>query len=316
MKIQLEVEMGDIVILGVFVADAAFRAKRQPKKGETIIGSNFTLGPGGKGSNQAVAAARLGSNVSFLSKLGKDEFAEMANDMWKTERVNSLCTYDENSYTGAAYIFVDEVTGENAIIVVPGAGRKVNVSDLINHRKEIESASLFMTQLETPIEAAHFGLNLARNAGVTTVLNPAPSEKLDQDILTLCDFLIPNETEAEDLTGIPIHNISDASRAAAQLREYGVGTVIITLGEKGAFFDDGNQQSHIQPAKYSNTVETTGAGDSFCGAFAHAVTSGRTPIEAAKYACTAASISVTRKGTASSMPTANEVEEFINRLNN
>ena len=310
----LEKMMGAIIILGVFVADTAYRANRQPKTGETIIGNYFALGPGGKGSNQAVAAARLGADVAFLTRLGDDSFAKMAYSMWETEGVRPIGVKDSSSFTGAAYIFINDDTGDNAIIVVPGAGYEVSSKDLEANRAKIESASLFMTQLETPIEVAHYGLKMARDASVITVLNPAPSADINPKILSLCDFLTPNETEATDLTGIPIHNIEDAGQAADKLRKMGVGTVIITLGSNGAYFDDGIEKCHIQPVTYSDTVETTGAGDCFCGAFAYAVTSGMNPLQSARYACVAASISVTRKGTAPSMPTQSEVTEFITKL--
>ncbi len=306
--------MGGIVILGVFVADVAFRAERQPGIGETLLGNGFALGPGGKGSNQAVAAARLGSDVAFLTRLGEDSFAEMARDMWRKEGVRSIARTDPDSFTGAAYIFLDDATGDNAIIVVPGAGREVSNADIDACRQEIESASLFMTQLETTAEAAHYGLQAARDAGVTTVLNPAPAAAISDSMISLCDFLTPNETEAAALTGVRIDTPGDAGRAADILRGRGAGTVVITLGSNGAFFDDGVRRRHIEPADYGRVVETTGAGDSFCGAFAHAVTTGFDPFESARYACAAAGIAVTRPGTAPSMPTKAETDEFFGRL--
>ena len=308
--------MGGIVILGIFVADAAFKAKRQPKTGETLMGSAFALGPGGKGSNQAVAAARLGADVSFISKLGDDAFAKMALEMWDREGIQPIVKQDPDSFTGAAYIFVDEQSGDNAIIVVPGAAREVTPDDVEAARSVIESAALFMTQLETPTEAAHKGLGIARSAGVMTVLNPAPAAPVSDDLLALCDYLTPNETEAAFLTGISIDRVEDARRASAMLRDRGAETVIVTLGENGAFFNDGRIQQHIEPFRFGDVVETTGAGDSFCGAFAHASTTGFTPLDAARYACAAASISVTRPGTAPSMPTAAETDAFYKTAGN
>ena len=304
--------MGGIVILGIFVADAAFRAKRQPNIGETLMGSSFSFGPGGKGSNQAVAAARLGAEVSFISKLGDDAFAKMAIELWQSEGVHPIVKQDPDSFTGAAYIYVDEQSGDNAIIVVPGAAREVTPEDVEASRETIETAALFMTQLETPTDAAQKGLEIARSAKVTTVLNPAPAAPIGDDLIALCDYLTPNETEAAYLTGISIDRVEDAARASAMLRSRGAETVIITLGENGAFFDDGRRQQHIEPFSSGDVVETTGAGDSFCGAFAHASTTGYAPLEAARYACAAASISVTRPGTAPSMPTASEADAIYN----
>ncbi|MCY3879486.1 MAG: ribokinase [Rhodobacteraceae bacterium] len=303
--------MGGIVILGVFVADVAFQAKRQPKIGETLFGSRFALGPGGKGSNQAVAAARLGSDVSFLSRLGDDEFGRMARSLWKNEGIRPLAASDPDDPTGAAYIYVDEQTGDNAIIVVPGAAGNICITDLESHRDAISGASLFMTQLETSVETAHHGLEIARTSGVTTILNPAPAAPIGAETLALCDYLIPNETETEALTGAGIKSVGDAAAAAAALRDLSGGTAIITLGENGAFFDDGRRQCHIEAFNFGKTVETTGAGDSFCGALAHALTQGFEPIEASRFACAAASISVTRHGTAPAMPTAAEMKGFF-----
>ena len=299
-----------IVILGIFVADTAYRAERQPKIGETLLGRDFNLGPGGKGSNQAVAAARLGSPVSFISRLGDDEFAKMARRIWEAESIEPLVVSDPDSFTGAAYIFVDDSTGNNAIIVVPGAARDVGPADLDRNRSTIENAAIFMTQLETPVEAAKRGLEIAKSAGVTTVLNPAPAVPLDRDILELCDYLTPNESEASILTGYDVQSVADARSAAAKLRSQGATTVVITLGENGALFDDGNESVHVEAYNAGDVVETTGAGDCFGGAFVHGMSKGLSPADATRFACAAASISVTRPGTAPSMPSPAEVERI------
>lgn len=305
---------GHVVILGIFVADTAYRAKRQPNMGETILGKGFALGPGGKGSNQAVAVARLGSPVSFISRVGDDAFAKMAREMWTAEGVNPLVESDPNSFTGAAYIFVDDESGDNAIIVVPGAARDVGPGDLERNRSSIENAGIFMTQLETPVEAAKRGLQIARSAGVTTILNPAPAADLDGSILELCDFLVPNESEAELLTGLRVCDIEGARNAAAELRKRGAKSVIVTLGENGALLDDGANAIHVPAFAAGDVVETTGAGDCFCGAFAHALNEGCSALDSTRFACAAASISVTRPGTAPSMPRRNEVEQLYNKL--
>ncbi len=303
-----------IVILGIFVADTAYRAKRQPKMGETLLGRDFNLGPGGKGSNQAVAAARLGSAVSFISRLGDDEFANMARRMWKAEAIEPLVISDAASFTGAAYIFVDDTTGDNAIIVVPGAASNVAPTDLDRNRHRIEEAAIFMTQLETPVEAAKRGLEIAKSADVTTVLNPAPAAPLDRELLELCDYLTPNESEASILTGFPIRSIPEARSAAEELRDRGANSVIITLGKHGAYFHNGSQSVHVEAYDAGKVVETTGAGDSFNGAFVHGLLQGLSPVESTRFACVAASISVTRPGTAPSMPTSFEVEQIYGRI--
>lgn len=300
-------EEKNIVILGIFVADTAYRADRQPKMGETVLGTGFALGPGGKGSNQAVAVARLGAPVSFISRTGDDEFAKMAREMWVSEGVEPLVEQDPESFTGAAYIFVDDRSGDNAIIVVPGAAGTVAPADLERRRSEIESAGIFMTQLETPVEAARRGLEIARNAGVTTVLNPAPAAELDSAMLELCDYLVPNESEAELLTGRRVTDLASAKEAVADLRGRGAKSVIITLGENGALVDSGGSAVHVPACDAGAVVETTGAGDCFCGALAVALNRGSPIKDAAVFACAAASVSVTRPGTAPSMPRPEEV---------
>ena len=305
--------MKPIVILGIFVADLTFLAKRQPVMGETIKGSGFALGPGGKGSNQAVAAARLGSKVRFISRVGDDEFAKMALRTWEQEGIEALVSLDSESFTGAAYIFVEESSGNNAIIVVPGAAGRLAPADVQNQRQAIAGAGIFMTQLETSVESSIAGLELARSLGVTTILNPAPAVELDSSVYGMCDYLTPNESEAALLTGRTVESPEDAREAAIELRQRGAGAVIITLGEKGAWFDDGKQSAHLPAFNAGPVVETTGAGDSFCGAFAHALSLEQSPVDAARYACVAASISVTRPGTAPSMPTASEVDALLPR---
>jgi ribokinase len=291
-----------IVILGVFVADTAYRAARQPRMGETLLGTGFKLGPGGKGSNQAVAAARLGADVSFITRLGRDPFAEMAQKTWQEAGVHSAAIETLESYTGAAYIFVEEGSGNNAIIVSPGAAMLLSPADIDAKADLIRSAGVFVTQLEQP-----------REAGVATILNPAPAAALPAEIYPLCDYVTPNETEAEALTGMSVASVEDARRAAEALLEKGVGTAVITLGEKGALLGDGREWSHVLAFDAGAVVETTGAGDAFNGGFAVALSRGFTPDEAVRFGCAVAGISVTRPGTAPSMPSLDEVEALLAR---
>ncbi|WP_309084297.1 ribokinase [Chelativorans sp.] len=300
-----------IVILGVFVADTAYRAQRPPRMGETVLGSGFKLGPGGKGSNQAVAAARLGCEVSFITRLGRDPFAEMALKTWREAGVVPAVIETPESYTGAAYIFVEEGTGNNAIIVCPGAAMLLSAEDIDAKADLIRSAGVFVTQLEQPIEAALSALRIAREARVTTILNPAPAAELPAEIFALCDYATPNETEAEQLTGIRVVSKADAERAAAALLDKGVGAAVITLGEKGALLHDGRQARHVPAFNAGPVVETTGAGDAFNGGFAVGLASGRSPEEAVRFGCAVAAISVTRPGTAPSMPSLAEVEALL-----
>ena len=302
-----------IVILGVFVADTAYRAARQPRMGETLLGNGFKLGPGGKGSNQAVAAGRLGADVTFITRLGCDPFADIALATWKRAGVKPAVIETPESYTGAAYIFVEETTGNNAIIVSPGAAMLISPADIDRHADLIRSAAVFVTQLEQPIDAAIHALEIAKAADVTTILNPAPAAKLPERVFKLCDYVTPNETEAEELTGMTVETVEDARRAADSFLAKGVGTALITLGEKGALLHDGRRSELVPAVSAGPVVETTGAGDAFNGGFAVGMSRGLVAIEAVRFACAVAGISVTRPGTAPAMPTLAEVEAILAR---
>ena len=302
---------GKIVILGVFVADTAYRADRPPRMGETILGNKFALGPGGKGSNQAVAAARAGGDVHFISRLGRDAFADMALKTWAEAGVSPVVTQDPDSFTGAAYIFVEEASGDNAIIICPGAAGDISVADVEAQRDLIEGATAFVTQLEQPMEAAEHGLTIAREAGVTTILNPAPAAKIPTSMLALCDFDTPNESEAEGITGVPVNSLQDAENAADVLLSKGVGAALITLGENGVYFKNSETSAHIPAIAAGPVLETTGAGDAFNGGFACALADGKDPVSAARFGCAVAGISVTRPGTAPSMPARHEIDALL-----
>ncbi|MGB2319706.1 MAG: ribokinase [Candidatus Puniceispirillum sp.] len=300
--------MSSIVILGIFVADTAYRAERIPRLGETILGESFNLSPGGKGSNQAVAAAKAGANAHMITRLGKDTFADMALDIWQKAGVTPAITQHDNSYTGAACIFVEAESGNNAIIVTPGVAGQIDNSDIDRNAELIADADIFITQLEQPLGAAMHGLELARKNGVRTLLNPAPAAELPDGMLALCDYVTPNETEAEGLTGIKVTSVESATEAAKALRAVGAGAAIITLGENGALYHDAETTIHVPAMPSGKVVETTGAGDSFNGSFAAAIAEGVTAVEAVKFGCAAAGISVTRAGAANSMPSRAEID--------
>ena len=305
--------MSSVVILGVFVADTAYRAARQPVMGETILGNSFVLGPGGKGSNQAVASAMAGAKTHFISRLGVDDFAKIALDTWKKAGVIPVITQDPTSYTGAAYIFIEEATGNNAIIVAPGAAAKISVADVEAQAALIASASVFITQLEQPMDAAMRALQIARTAGVRTILNPAPAAILPDGMLALCDYVTPNESEAEALTGIKVVTVDDAIRAATALRGHGAKAAIITLGDKGALYQDDQGSLHVPVISAGKVVETTGAGDAFNGGFAAALAAGIDPRAAVRFGCATAGISVNRAGTAPAMPSLDEIRALLAR---
>jgi ribokinase len=303
--------MKPIVILGIFVADTTYRAARQPKLGETILGNSFALGPGGKGSNQSVAAAKAGGAVHIITRLGVDAFAEIAHGVWSAAGVIPEVKQDPESYTGAAFIFVEEASGNNAIIVAAGAAARISAADVEARADLIASAGIFVTQLEQPIAAAKRGLELARAAGVVTILNPAPAAALGDDILALCDYITPNETETEALTGLPVTSIAEAEVAADALIARGVGAVVITLGEKGVLYRQGGRSIHVPAISAGEVVETTGAGDAFNGGFAVGLAEGLTVPEALRFGCATAGISVTRAGAAPSMPSRAEIEALL-----
>ena len=303
-----------VLVLGSFVADVAFRTARLPQWGETLMGSAFALGPGGKGSNQAVAAARAGATVRMFSKLGDDAFGKLARETWAEDGIDASLVTNCPTPTGSAAILIDAASGENAIVVVPGACFTLTPAEVDGAKDAIGSAKVFLAQLELRLETVQRGLEIARAAGVVTILNPAPACSLPDSMIALADFFIPNESEAALLTGLPVQTVDDAERAADVLLARGAGTVILTLGSRGALMR--SQQgvtTLISPVDAGPVVESTGAGDAFCGAFAAALAEGLAPAEAAGFASAAAGISVTRAGTAPSMARRAEIESLRKR---
>ncbi|MHB1103653.1 MAG: ribokinase [Devosia sp.] len=306
--------MASVVVLGIFVADLAFKAPRLPAMGETILGSGFASGPGGKGSNQAIAAARAGGKVGIITRIGSDTFGEMARKAWQTDGVDTAAVIeDAGAPTGAAFIFVSTETGNNAIIVESGAAARLSPADVRSAEGMIANAKVFMTQFEQPIETAIEGLKVARRRGAVTILNPAPALPVDDAIYGLCDYVTPNETEAATLTGLPVESEAQALAAAKELVRRGARNALITLGEKGALLH-GGAGTHIVPAfKVARVVDTTGAGDAFNGGFAVALAEGRSPVDAVRFGCATAALSVQKPGTAPSMPTRAEIDALLAR---
>ena len=300
-----------VAILGIFVADLAFRSGRMPAVGETIIGSGFAMGPGGKGSNQAVAAARAGAHVRFISKIGSDSFGDIAMATWTHEGIETHVGRSKDQPTGAAFIYVNDKNGENAIIVVPGAAGTISIADVEAAGDAIRGSAVFVTQLEQPTAAAQRGLEIARQANVITIFNPAPAEPFADAIYSLTDFITPNESEAAALTGQPVESVDDAKRAGDAFLKKGVGTALITLGEQGALLHTREQSVLVPAFNAGNVVETAGAGDAFNGGFAAALARGMDPLSATRFGCAAAGISVTRHGTAPAMPTLAEIDSLL-----
>jgi ribokinase len=304
-----------ITFMGSFVADLAFRTESLAAWGQTVMGSEFRLGPGGKGSNQAVAAARLGAKVSLITKLGRDFFGDLARETYRQEGIDTEFSVETAEHaTGAAAVVVHATNGENAIVVVPGSGFRLTVEDVDRAALRIAESALFVTQLEVPLATAERGLELARASAVPTLFNPAPAAEIPESLyalFALSDYLTPNESEAAALTGLSVRGIDDADRAADILLARGVRNVVITLGAQGAFVKNARVSAHIPAFDAGPVLETTGAGDAFNGALAVGLSEGLDLIAASRLGCAAAAISVTRPGTAQAMPTRAEVDTLL-----
>ena len=304
-----------ISILGIFVADLTFRTDRMPLKGETFIGNSFKIGPGGKGSNQAVANRRAGAETIFISKIGKDTFGEMAMKLYADEGINAEYVWEiADMATGAASIVVNEETSENVIIVVPGAADAMVPDDLDAAEAGIAKSAFFMASLEVPIPVMQRGLEVAKRNGIPTILNPAPAAILPDEVYGLSDYFTPNETEAAMLAGISVKTVEQAEAAAKLFLERGVKTAVITLGELGVYVRNAEISQHVPSFDMGEQVlDTTGAGDAFNGGFAHALAEGMSLIEAVRFGSATAAISVTRLGTAPAMPFNKEILDLLKK---
>ena len=303
--------MNSICIFGVFVADLCFFAEKIPVKGETVLGKNHLVGPGGKGSNQAIAAARLDGNVNFITKVGKDNHADMAFRLYEDAGVKtSFIIQDENLSTGVAGIMIDD-NGNNAINIVPGAAAHLNNQDIDKNLEIFKKSKIFLTQMETPEEVTIYSLKKAKENDCITVLNPAPARNINKEDFSLLDFFTPNESEAEFYLNKKIKSEQDVKNAANEFLKKGVKNIIITLGEKGVYFANKNEEYFIDALKLKDEViDTTGAGDAFNGAFVVALANELKYKEALQFANKVAGISTTRLGAASSMPNLKEVEDY------
>ncbi|MCH8551895.1 MAG: ribokinase [Natronospirillum sp.] len=304
--------MQAITVLGAFLADLVCRADRMPVWGETLRGNSFASGPGGKGSNQAIAAARQGATVHLVTRLGRDPFAAMARDLYQAEGIGTaFVSEDPELATGTASIIVDDARGENAILIVPGACDNLTELDIDAARGAIRESALFISQLELPMALCRHGIELARQNNVPVLLNPAPAVNLPADLYQDIDYITPNETEAGILIGRTLSTRDDVVDAARVLHERGVTNVLITLGEKGVYVSGSGFEGVIPAVKAGPVVETTGAGDAFNGGLAAALTEGQSLEGAARYGNAMAGISVTRPGAALSMPGRAEVDELL-----
>ena len=304
--------MKTIIVFGVFVADLCFFSKQIPLSGQTIKGNNHIIGPGGKGSNQAISAARLGGDVQFITKIGKDNYSDMALATFKDSGVKTKYIIQEETLnTGVAGIFVSESSGENAITIVPGAAGTIKNEDIDNLKDVFVKSNIFLTQLETPLKTTLYALKKAKDNGCTTILNPAPAKDIDQKLFSSIDFFTPNEIEAGHFLKKDLKSKSDIESAAKDFLDKGIKNIIITLGEKGLYFANNQEKYFVDTFKLKNkVVDTTGAGDAFNGAFAFALANDYKFKDALEFANKIAAISTTKLGAANSMPRINEIEKY------
>jgi len=303
-------DLNKIVVIGSCNIDMVITTDQLPKPGETVLGRNFRMFSGGKGANQAVAAARLGGHVTFITKIGNDLFGKRNIAQYGNEHIDTRYIFsDPDLPTGVALIMVDK-DGENCIAVASGANESLKPDDIEKVKEVIDDCSILLLQLEIPMETVEYAASLAYKKGLKVILNPAPAASLPDKLLKCLYAIIPNKKEAEKLSGIPIYDNESARRAADVIARKGVSKVIITLGEKGACIKDEFDYYEI-PANKVKAVDTTAAGDTFCGAFCVGLSEGFSIEEAAKMANKAASIAVSRQGAQSSIPYRHEIITYL-----
>ena len=305
--------MTSICILGIYVADLVFFADKIPTHGESVLGQEHVVGPGGKGSNQSVAVAKAGGKVNLISKIGNDPYGEMALQMYKESNVDTSNVIISKDYkTGVAGILVNKQTGENAITVVPGAAGKITKEDIDQASNAIKQSSIFLTQLESPIEVVEYAIEIAKSYNITTILNPAPAAKLKDKTFNLVDYFTPNETEASYYVNHKVETQEDIAQASNRLLERGIKNIIITLGDKGAYFANRTDSFMMNAFDLKNkVVDTTGAGDAFNAGLAVALAEGKAIKQAIKFANAVGGLSATKIATAKSMPLREEIDKLL-----
>lgn len=303
-----------VVVVGSYNTDMTIKTKKLPGPGETVIGGHFSTGGGGKGANQAIAAARIGAEVTFVARVGNDLLGSEGIKRLNEEHINTKYIYRDNELpTGVAFIVVDD-KGENSIVVASGANAKLSPTDVESASDEISSADILLIQLESPIESVYASIKSAHDNGVTVILNPAPAQELDNHILKYVDIITPNIVEAEMLTGIKVTDVNSLQSIVNRFFDYGINDVIITLGSKG-YFAGAHDAMKIIPALNVAPIDTTGAGDVFSGSLAAFLSEGMTIEKAARMANAAASVSVTRLGAQDGAPKRVEIENFVASYN-
>ncbi|MFH1965077.1 MAG: ribokinase [Acidobacteriota bacterium] len=301
-----------VVVIGSSNTDMIIQVPRIPRPGETILGGRFSSAAGGKGANQAVAAARAGGDVTFIACLGRDSIGAQSITGFEKDGIDvRFISRDAESPSGVALIFVGE-NGENSIAVAGGANMSLTPEKIMRNRDVIQSADILVMQLESPLESVEAAASLAYEKQVPVILNPAPAQPLSDKLLKKITVLTPNESEAELLTGVVVTGIESAREAAARLRERGVEKVIITMGAKGAFVSLAGREAMV-PGFQVEPVDTTAAGDVFNGALSVALAEGHSLEEAVRFANAAAALSVTKLGAQPSAPKRSEIEAFLHQ---
>lgn len=289
-----------ILVIGSSNTDMTAKTAELPRPGETVLGGVFTMGAGGKGANQAVAAQRLGGKVKFICKVGKDMFGDNSIAQYEKEGLDTSGILRSNLPSGVALIYVDS-HAENCIVVASGANGDLTEDDIEKSREDLESCDILLLQLESPIPSVLKAAKIAHQAGKTVVLNPAPACPLPEELFRNIDLFIPNETELSTFSGMPVTSQEEAQAAAKAMQAKGVGKLIVTMGSKGALICEGGPSVFV-PAHKVKAVDTTAAGDTFCGALCVAISEGKSLKEAAEFACAASALTVQKMGAQNSIP--------------
>lgn len=303
-----------IAVVGSYATGLTMKVERMPSTGETLLGSGYRVDYGGKGSNQAVGCARLGANVSFVARIGKDSFGEMALSLYRDEGIDvAHVTQTADAPTGVGFIIVESASGHNCITIDPGANELLTAGDVSRCEPAFDSAAVVLTQLEIPVAAAEAALARGRACGAVTILNPAPVRPLPNSVLSLIDVLTPNESEAKVLAGRSPDAVTDPVEVARELIRGGVNQVVMTLGEKGALIVTASSSTHV-PAIRVLAVDTTGAGDAFNAGLAMATACGESLEDAVRFAVITGGLAVTKEGVIPSLPSRDQVHLFYRQL--